>query len=224
MSASQINLAWTASTDNVAVTGYRVERCLGAACANFVQVATPTGASFNDTGLAAATTYRYRVRAADAVPNLSGYSSIQNATTQAGPDTQPPTAPTGLSATPVSATQINLAWTASTDNVAVTGYRVERCLGAACANFVQVGTPTGASFNDTGLAGGDHVQVPGAGRRRGPQPERLLDRRERDDAAAAGYAGADGADRVVGDGGVGEPDQFGLDGVDRQRGGDRLPG
>ena len=56
-------------------------------------------ASFNDTGLAAATTYRYRVRAADAVPNLSGYSSIQNATTQAGPDTQPPTVPTGLSAT-----------------------------------------------------------------------------------------------------------------------------
>ena len=134
------------------MTGYRVERCLGAACANFVQVATPTGASFNDTGLAAATTYSYRVRAADAVPNLSGYSSIQNATTQAGPDTQPPTVPTGLSATPVSATQINLAWTASTDNVGVTGYRVERCLGAACSNFVQVGTPTGASFNDTGLA------------------------------------------------------------------------
>ncbi len=152
VSASQINLAWTASTDNVGVTGYRVERCLGAACSNFVQVGTPAGASFNDTGLAAATTYRYRVRAADAVPNLSGYSSIQNATTQAGPDTQPPTTPTGLTATPVSATQVNLAWTASTDNVGVTGYRVERCLGAACANFVQVGTPTGTSFDDTGLA------------------------------------------------------------------------
>ena len=152
VSASQINLAWTASTDNVGVTGYRVERCLGAACSNFVQVATPTGPSFNDTGLAASTTYRYRVRAADAAANLSGYSSVQNATTQAGPDTQAPTVPAGLSATPVSASQINLAWTASTDNVGVTGYRVERCLGAACSNFVQVATPTGPSFNDTGLA------------------------------------------------------------------------
>ena len=76
---------------------------------------------FNDTGLAAATSYSYRVRAADLAGNLSGYSSVQSATTQAGPDTQAPSVPAGLSATPVSATQINLAWTASTDNVGVTG-------------------------------------------------------------------------------------------------------
>src|SRR5467141_311440 len=42
------------------------------------------------------------------------------------PDTTPPTAPTNLTATAASATQINLSWTASTDNVGVTGYRVER--------------------------------------------------------------------------------------------------
>ena len=99
VSATQINLAWTASTDNVGVTGYRVERCQGAGCANFVQVGAPAGASFNDTGLAAATSYSYRVRAADLAGNLSGYSSVQSATTQAGPDTQAPTVPAGLSAT-----------------------------------------------------------------------------------------------------------------------------
>ena len=151
VSASQINLAWTASTDNVAVTGYRLERCQGAGCSNFVQVATPTSTSYNDTGLAAATSYSYRVRAADAAGNLSGYSSVQSATTPLGPDTQPPTAPTGLTATAFSLSQINLAWTASTDNVAVTGYRLERCQGAGCSNFVQVATPTGTSHNDTGL-------------------------------------------------------------------------
>ena len=150
VSASQIDLAWNASTDNVGVTGYRVERCQGAGCTNFVQVATPSGTSFNNTGLAAATTYRYRVRAADAAGNLSGYSSVQSATTQAAPDTQPPTVPTGLTATTVSASQINLAWSASTDNVGVTGYRVERCQGAGCSDFVQVATPSGTSFNDTG--------------------------------------------------------------------------
>ena len=108
VSQSQVNLAWTGSTDNVAVANYRVERCQGAACSNFVQVATPTGTTLNDTGLSAATTYRYRVRAADAAGNFSGYTAIQNATT---PDTQAPTDPTGLSATAVSASQINLSWT-----------------------------------------------------------------------------------------------------------------
>jgi hypothetical protein len=50
------------------------------------------------------------------------------------PDTQPPTAPGNLTASVVSGTQINLAWTAATDNVGVTGYRVERCQGAGCTS------------------------------------------------------------------------------------------
>ena len=62
--------------------------------------------------------------------------------TPPGPDTNPPTTPAGLAATVVSSSQINLTWTASTDNVGVTGYRVERCQGASCANFIQVATPT----------------------------------------------------------------------------------
>ncbi len=81
ISASQIDLSWTASTDNVGVTGYRVERCQGSGCTNFVQIATPSGPSYADAGLAAGTTYRYRVRASDAAGNLSGYSSVVAATT-----------------------------------------------------------------------------------------------------------------------------------------------
>lgn len=83
-SASQINLAWTASTDNVGVTGYRVERCQSAGCSNFAQIATPSGTSFDDTGLSASTSYSYRVRATDAANNLSGYSNTASATTQSG--------------------------------------------------------------------------------------------------------------------------------------------
>jgi chitodextrinase len=74
-SATQINLSWAASTDNVGVTGYRVERCSGGGCSNFTQIATPATTTFNDTGLTASTSYSYRVRAADAANNLSSFSN-----------------------------------------------------------------------------------------------------------------------------------------------------
>jgi glucose/arabinose dehydrogenase len=85
VSSSQINLSWTASQDNVGVVGYRVERCSGAGCTNFAQVGTPTATTFSDTGLLASTSYSYRVRAVDAVPNLSDYSNVATTTTQAAP-------------------------------------------------------------------------------------------------------------------------------------------
>lgn len=151
-SATQINLSWTASTDNVGVTGYKVERCQGAGCSNFAQIATPTGTALNDTGLTTASSYSYRVRATDAAGNLSAYSAVASALTAAGLDTTPPTAPTNLAATGASSSQINLTWTASTDNVGVTGYKVERCQGAGCSNFAQIAAPTGTTFSDTGLA------------------------------------------------------------------------
>ena len=36
----------------------------------------------------------------------------------------------------------------------MTGYRVERCPGAGCTNFAQIGTPTGTTFSNTGLRAG----------------------------------------------------------------------
>ena len=84
VSASQINLGWTASTDNVGVSGYLVERCPGNPCsASFTQVGTVSGTttSYNDTGLAASTTYGYQVRATDSAGNRSSYSNTASATT-----------------------------------------------------------------------------------------------------------------------------------------------
>src|ERR1700693_21399 len=79
VSGSQINLSWTASTDNVGVTGYLVERCLGAGCTTFAQIATPTSTTYSDTGLTPGS-YSYRVRATDAAGNLSPYSNVASAT------------------------------------------------------------------------------------------------------------------------------------------------
>jgi fibronectin type 3 domain-containing protein len=151
VSASQVNLIWNAATDDVGVTGYRVFRCAGASCTNFAQVATATATSFNNTGLAAGTTYRYRVSAFDAAGNVSQVSNTVSATTQTTGDATAPSVPTGLFATAASGTEITVVWNASTDNVGVAGYRVERCQGAGCSTFVQVGTSPMTSFNSTGL-------------------------------------------------------------------------
>lgn len=151
-SSTQVNLTWSASTDNVGVTGYQVERCQGTSCTNFSQIATPASTSHSDTGLTAGTAYRYRVRARDAAGNTSGYSSIASATTQAAGDTTAPSVPTGLSATAASASRIDLTWNASTDSVGVTGYRLERCQGSSCTNYSEIATPSGTSYANTGLA------------------------------------------------------------------------
>src|SRR5213082_916737 len=138
VSSSQINLSWTASSDNVGVSGYRVYR-------NGTQIATTGTTSCANTGLSPSTTYSYTVAAFDAAGNLSAQSSPASATTPAAPDTTPPSVPTGLRASAVSSSQINLSWAASSDNVGVSGYRVFR-------DGTQIATTSATSFPNTGLS------------------------------------------------------------------------
>jgi hypothetical protein len=81
-SSTQITLTWSPSTDNVAVTGYLIERCQGIGCTDFVQIATAAASPYNDTGLAAGTSYTYRLRATDAAGNRSSYSNPATAITK----------------------------------------------------------------------------------------------------------------------------------------------
>ena len=75
-SAAQVNLGWNASSDAVGVTGYDIFR-------NGSFLRTVTGLTSSDTGLAAATTYSYFVKARDAAGNLGSPSSTVSVTTQA---------------------------------------------------------------------------------------------------------------------------------------------
>ncbi len=63
-----------------------------------------------------------------------------------------PSAPSGLTATAVSSSQINLTWV---DNATdETGFKIERCSGAGCSNFAVIAT-VGAnvtSYSNTGLS------------------------------------------------------------------------
>jgi len=138
VSATQINLSWSPSTDNVAVANYRLYR-------NSVQVATLTSTTWQDTGRSPATTYTYRADAVDSSGNASGLSAAVTVSTPSAPDTTPPTTPSGLVATAVSDTKINLSWGPSTDNVGVTGYRVIRN-GSLLTTLASVTT-----FQDSGL-------------------------------------------------------------------------
>ncbi|MEP7305203.1 MAG: LamG-like jellyroll fold domain-containing protein, partial [Acidobacteriota bacterium] len=113
-----VNVSWTFSTDNVSVTGYRVERCQGVSCTTFVPIATTTAASYSDIGLATGTTYRYRVRAVDPSGNLSGYSNVATATTMAatlvaayGFNDGTGTTAADTSGTGNNGTVVNAAWT-----------------------------------------------------------------------------------------------------------------
>jgi chitodextrinase len=138
MDETTVDLAWTQATDNVAVAAYRVVRD-GAAVATLPASAT----TFEDSGLTRSTPYAYAVIAVDSSGNQGPAAT---ATVETGPpDTVPPTPPTDLVATGLSATSVGLTWAAGTDDVAVAGYRISR-------NGVAVATAAGTTWTDTGRA------------------------------------------------------------------------
>ncbi len=143
-----INLTWTASTSNIGIANYLVQRCQGLGCSNFGQIGTSTGTTYTDSAVSGSTTYNYRVQAIDNAGNGSPYSNTAMVTTVGN---QPPTAPSNLTATAVSTSQINLSWTASTSSIGLANYLVQRCQGTGCTNFAQISTPTGTTYTDTGL-------------------------------------------------------------------------
>ncbi len=76
IASTQINLSWSASTDDFIFSGYHVWR-------DGVQIATTTQLSYQDTGLSASTTYSYYVTAYDSFFNESASSTLISTTTLA---------------------------------------------------------------------------------------------------------------------------------------------
>jgi chitodextrinase len=113
--------------------------------------ATPASGSFTVPATAATSATRMRVSLKyNAIPTACetfSYGEVEDYTVniQAGTaDTTPPTAPTSLTATGTTQTATNLSWTASTDNVGVTGYEVYQ-------DGVLKTTVTTTSYAVTGL-------------------------------------------------------------------------
>lgn len=138
-SYNKANLSWTASSDNVGVAGYYVVRN-GVTIAQLGNVT-----SYSDTNVNASTSYNYNVMAYDAAGNVSSQSNTSSITTPPAPDSTPPSQPTNLVGSAISSTQINLSWTASTDNVGVTGYDIYR-------NSTKIATVSTTTYGDSGLS------------------------------------------------------------------------
>jgi Uncharacterized protein contain chitin-binding domain type 3 len=139
ITASAISLEWDESTDNVGVTGYQISR-------DGIVVQTVVGTAFTDTGLAANTTYHYEVRARDAAGNFSAPAMLGATTLEpSGDDAEPPSAPGPLAFSSITAGSVTLTWTAATDNIGVTGYRISR-------DGALLDTVGALTFTDTGLS------------------------------------------------------------------------
>lgn len=134
--ATQTELSWTASTDAVGVSYYSILRSTSSNPLSLI--ATTSNLLFTDTDIEPITEYTYVLTAHDAAGNISATSStvVVNSI---------PSTPTGFSATSVSTSQIDLAWSSTTESIS--GYRIYR-------NGTVIATTTSSttSFSDTGLS------------------------------------------------------------------------
>jgi hypothetical protein len=156
VSSSRINLSWTASTDDVGVTGYRVYRCQDAGCTLPTQIAAPTIPSYSDTDLMPSTSYTYAVEAHDAANNVSAFSDPASATTSSSTDTVAPTVSLTAPApgAKVTGTSITISATAA-DDVGVAG--VQFLLDGADLGTEDTASPYSIIWNTTTGASGPHV-------------------------------------------------------------------
>lgn len=150
VSATRVDLTWNDNSDNE--EGFRIERASDSL--SFVEIATVgLGVTiYRDEGVSMGGTYGYRVRSF----NVAGLSEFSNSVMATTPSI--PAAPSDLSASFVSSTEVTMEWTDNSGNE--DGFRIERC-GPGDPAGCTTGTPTYSEiavvgpnvtiFRDTGL-------------------------------------------------------------------------
>jgi chitodextrinase len=148
-SPTNVNLSWTASTDNVGVTGYRVFRAAS-------QIGTSVTTSFSDNTTIGSTTYVYTVKAVDAAGNLSEASAPASVTTPA-PDTTPPTVSLTSPANGSTVTGTTAVTANASDNQGVVGVQFK--LDGANLSAESTSSPYSVQWDTTTVAGGSPVSI-----------------------------------------------------------------
>ncbi len=154
INGTDVTVSWSASGDNVAVTAYDVYRgtSAGFVADGTTLIASVAGTSYTDPARPLATAFFYKVLARDAVGNASAPSSSLGVTVG---DSTPPSQPAGLVA-PVTGSTVSLSWTASSDDVGVSGYDVHRSQvnGFVPSVSTLLGTTVSTTFADSSVPNG----------------------------------------------------------------------
>ncbi|PTA46546.1 PQQ-dependent sugar dehydrogenase [Micromonospora sp. RP3T] len=145
LTCQSVTLSWYASRDNVGVAFYDIYH-------DGQLVTSVSGRTLTATlSVVQGVTWGWYVNARDAAGNVSQASSTLPVTPPfCQQDTSPPSTPTILAAT-VNGTDVTVTWSASTDNIAVTGYTILRNGMAVGSTTGTAGNPPATTFTDTGL-------------------------------------------------------------------------
>jgi predicted phage tail protein len=144
-SSGRIDLAWSDNAGNE--DGFQVERSTGGGSFALQGTAGPNATTYPDATVQPSTTYSYRVLAFNGAGS-SVWSNVASATTPTPPPTTP-AAPSGLTATALSRSQIRLAWTDKSNNES--GFRIQRSTnGVSFTTIATVGAGV-ISYTNTGL-------------------------------------------------------------------------
>lgn len=117
INSTSINLTWSASTDNVAVTAYNVFM-------NGQYATTVSSTTATITNLVSNIMYTFYITAIDAAGNVSGTSLTVGGTIPPTIDTIPPTIPTNITTSTIASTSFTINWSNANDNVGVIAYEV----------------------------------------------------------------------------------------------------
>ncbi len=141
--SSTIDITWTAASDNIGVTQYRIY-------IDAVLTAQTAEVNFKITNLQPGTSYNIQIEARDLINNKSEKSNLITATTTS--DTTAPSVPTNITASNISGTGFKMNWDAATDDTAVSVYNI-------FVNSIQTATTSELSYTITGLAPSTTYQI-----------------------------------------------------------------
>jgi hypothetical protein len=159
-SPTQANLSWTAPANSggYPITGYKIEYRIGSGSyTTLVDNTQNTNPTYSHTGLTTNQVYLYRVYTVTAFGTSAQPSNEVVVQPTSSSALTAPGSPTGLGATAVSPTQVNLSWTAPSNNGGspITGYKIEVKSGSGSySNLVSNTGNTATTYSHTGLTTG----------------------------------------------------------------------
>jgi hypothetical protein len=140
ISGSQIDLSWVDASSSE--TGFEIQQSLDGSSWSAVTTTAANATSYSRTGLNHGTRYYFQIRAKGATSD-STWAAAVNATTTIA-------APTGLAATAISDTRIDLSWTDSHTGEA--GFQIDRSTDNSTWTTVATTAANATSYSNTGLS------------------------------------------------------------------------